>query len=135
MMWFLLPPHPTSLKIHYFSPEGLDPLTPAEIRQRYQASVHDRKFLLWSDGDLVGFKCGIDEITLKPAEFQLFAFIKQIPGKGSGTLTLETRSPWRLLLEGKSYSRELEEWFTVFMEELKALFPNRVLEEDWGMDA
>src|SRR5689334_19718945 len=100
MNWFLFPPPPTSLKIHYLSPEGLDSLTPSDIRQRYQTSVHDRKFLLWSDHDLLGFKCGIDEITLNPADFKDFAFIKQLPGKGPGTLTLETRSPWKLLLEG-----------------------------------
>lgn len=69
--WFTFPPLPIDLRLCYRLPIGNDSLTPTNVRRRYEESSRGR-FVFWvsADGSLIGFKEGIDEVTLRNVEFE-----------------------------------------------------------------
>lgn len=129
---------PSELKLHFRNPEGRDPLTPSRVRDRYTGEASDGHFVLWGvpEEQLVGIKHGIDELVLKDDEFDFIRFYRVLPAKGSGSICLETNSPWRVLIDSKGHSDELESWTRKhLLPALLTLLPNRVVEVDGGFDA
>ena len=130
MKWFTFPPLPVDLRICYEAPTGLDRSTPEEVRIRYDESSRG-KFVFWAsaDGSLIGFKEGIDEVTLRNDEFERMVLVRWLPGRGSGMISLETRNSDRGIIGSKCYSSGSDEWIRLVVDRVRSVIGERVVEE------
>jgi hypothetical protein len=136
MKWFDFPQLPVDLRLEYQMPSGSDSLTPEAVRNRYEKTSRG-KFVIWisDDESLIGFKEGIDEVTIKTTEFLSIVLIRWLPAKGSGLISLETESPARGIIASKCYSVESNAWISEVVECLKSVLGERVTEAPITHDA
>ena len=99
--------------------------------------VREEKFIFWvsMDGGLIGFKQGIDEVTLRSDQFERIVLVRWLPAKGSGMMSLEARNADRGIIGSKCYSMESDEWIHAVVDEIKSVIGERFVEEPVMYDA
>ena len=129
---------PGSVRLHYIAPYGQHPLTPPEVRERYKSEVTDSSLVIWQHPatQSFGFRAGIDELTWQLDRIGGFELSFSRPAKGGGDIALwvQLGKP-ELVLSSDRFLPELLDWFRPIAAGLTEMFPDRVLERDYGYDA
>jgi hypothetical protein len=129
---------PVSVRLHYLAPDGQHPLTLPELRQRYKREVADSSLVVWqhSPTQSFGFRAGIDELTWQLDRIGGFELSFSRPAKGGGNIALWVQlGKSELVLSSDRFTPELLGWFRPIAAGLTEMFPDRVLERDYGYDA
>lgn len=87
--WRELATPPSHAKVLYKAPDGRSPLTPAGVRERYDAEAQPLTTVIWRAGDIVGIKSGIDEVSWEYKHSQSVRVAFRKPAKGAGEVLLD----------------------------------------------
>jgi hypothetical protein len=126
---------PVFVRFHYIPPTGEHPLTLPDVRERYSREIHDSALVIWRavGSERFGFRAGIDEFASRMGDFGGFELGYTRPAKGSGSIWLRKGS--ETVFSTDRFSDDLLGWFRQITTVLSQIFPDAVIEKDYGYDA